>query len=195
MTTNSSFHSLKELIRALANNEELLSALFERRNVRVRWEDALPLVDEKGEKIEFLIEKGIVQQNADYLEIDEQFQEFFEQVLEINIKISTAYIRESLEVLRNNIEYWISEKNNTHKFGYLRKVKSELRKIGKTVWRNSVDLRRNIEDTFKTEPNYKIKIAKLQRYDQKREDIMELIGVTEHLCFEKEKLFFYPCHR
>lgn len=185
-----SFHNLKDLIRALANNEPLLTALFERRNTSIHLEDALALVDERTEKLEMLNERGLVQQNGDFLELDERFRDFFELVLEVNIEVNTAYIRESIASLQANIQYYLNEKGSSRKTYYLRKVKGELRKLHKGVWRNTLDLRRNIEDTYKTEPNYKNKIAKLESYDQKAEDIQKLIAVAEQLCFHKEKLFF-----
>ncbi|MFN2424548.1 MAG: hypothetical protein ABR572_12325, partial [Cryomorphaceae bacterium] len=186
----SSFQNLKELIRAIANAEALLSTLFERRNVRMRYEDALELMEDRPEKIELLRERGVLQQNGDFLDLSEEYLEFFEQVLEVNVEVNTAFIRESMEVLQSNILYYLNEKAEVRKQSYLRKVKGALRKLYKGVWRNTLDLRRNIEDTYKTEPNYKTKIAKLERYDQKADDIQRLIIEAERLCFEKEKLFF-----
>lgn len=174
----------------MANAEALLSALFERRNVRMRYEDALALMDDRPEKIELLRERGVLQQNGDFLDLSEEYLEFFEQVLEVNIEVNSSYIRESIEALQSNIRYYLNEKAETRKQFYLRKVKAALRKLHKGVWRNTLDLRRNIEDTYKTEPNYKNKIAKLERYDQKAEDIQLLIAEAERLCFEREKLFF-----
>ncbi|NEN22259.1 hypothetical protein G3O08_01910 [Cryomorpha ignava] len=184
------FRTLKDFIRALANNEAFFSALFARRNVSIRYEDAMDLLDGRPDRLAFLIEHGLVQQNGEFLELDEQFQEFFEQILEVNIEVSTAYIQESVESIQSNITYFLNENSSSRKHQYLRKVKSDLRKLYKNIWRNTLDLRRNIEDTYKTEPNYKIKIAKLERYDQKAGDIEKLIAVVEDLCFEKEKLFF-----
>ena len=56
--------------------------------------------------------------------------------------------------------------------------------------RNIVDLNRNIENTFKTEPTYKIKISKLEDYDQKRQDISSLIHQTQKLLDGEELTFF-----
>lgn len=184
------FRSLKDFIRALANNEPLFSALFARRNVSIRHEDAMDLLDGKADRLELLMAHGLVQQNGEFLELDEQLQEFLEQILEVNIEVSTAYIQESLESIQSNITYYLNENSSSRKHQYLRRVKGDLRKLYKNIWRNTLDLRRNIEDTYKTEPNYKIKIDKLERYDQKANDIEKLIAVVENLCFEKEKLFF-----
>lgn len=55
--------------------------------------------------------------------------------------------------------------------------------------RNVVDLRRNIDTTFKNEPNYKNKKAKLENLDRKRLDIKDLIEQTEYLISNEEKNF------
>lgn len=184
------FLNLQDLIRSLANSEALLTTLFEKRNSSVRWEDALILVDDRAEKLERLKERGLLQQHGNLLELDERFQDFFEQVLDVNIEVNTAYIHHSIEGLRNNIQYYHNEKTTSRKNYYLRKVKSDIRKIYKGAWRNTLDLRRNIEDIYKTEQNYKNKIAKLQSYDRKVNDINALISEAEVLCFVKEQIFF-----
>ena len=53
-----------------------------------------------------------------------------------------------------------------------------------------VDLKRNIDNTFKNEPNYKNKRAKLLNLDSKRKDIAKLISQTETIITEDEVTFF-----
>jgi hypothetical protein len=53
-----------------------------------------------------------------------------------------------------------------------------------------VDLKRNIDNTFKNEPNYKNKKAKLIHLDNKRKDIVKLIELTEKLLAEGDITFF-----
>lgn len=53
-----------------------------------------------------------------------------------------------------------------------------------------VDLKRNIDNTFKNEPTYKNKRAKLIHLDNKRKDITKLIAQTEKLITEDELTFF-----
>lgn len=56
--------------------------------------------------------------------------------------------------------------------------------------RNVIDLKRNIDSTFKNEPNYQIKKKKLVRLDEKRRDIEALIRVSEELLVTEEDRFF-----
>jgi mevalonate pyrophosphate decarboxylase len=66
-----------------------------------------------------------------------------------------------------------------------------MRKIGRITLRNIIDLNRNIENAFKSEPNYKIKIVRLESFDQKRKDIQQLIEQTERMILgEEEQTFF-----
>lgn len=163
--------------------------MFEKRKViNYKFEHALEFLSE--DRLHSLIEKGILRQNNSYLEIDDQFLEFFEEILEVNEEINTAYIHESISQVKQNILYYLQEPNENRKYSYLRKIKTTLRKTGRVVLRNIVDLNRNIDNTFKAEPNYKIKISKLENYDKKRLDINVLIDQTERLVTEEEQTFF-----
>ena len=65
-----------------------------------------------------------------------------------------------------------------------------MRNIALTTLRNVIDLKRNIDSTFKNEPNYQIKKKKLVRLDEKRRDIEALIRVSEELLVTEEDRFF-----
>lgn len=184
-----SFHSIKELINTLSWAKDLLGEMFEKRKViNYKFEHALEFLSE--DRLQSLIEKGILRQNNSYLEIDDQFLEFFEDILEVNEEINTAYIHESISQVKQNILYYLQEPNENRKYSYLKKIKATLRKTERVVLRNIVDLNRNIDNTFKAEPNYKIKISKLENYDRKRIDINVLIDQTEKLVTEEELTFF-----
>lgn len=183
------FHSIKELINTLSWAKELLTEMFEKRKSFVyRYDHALELLEE--DRIETLCMKGILRRNGPFLEIDEQFQVFFEQVLEVNEEINTSYVNENIQQVRQQINFYLQENNENRKHIYLKQVKSALRKIGRITLRNIIDLNRNIENVFKTEPNYIIKIARLEGFDEKRRAIYGLIECTERLVTEEDLTFF-----
>jgi hypothetical protein len=185
------FSSIKELLNTLVREHKLLAEMFEKRkSLAYKWDYALELVDHKEERIQYLLDKSVLRANGRFLEIDDQFLQFFEQVLEVNEEINTSYINENIRQVKEHILYYLQENSETRKYGYLRAVKSALRKIGRITLRNIVDLNRNIDNTFKTEPSYKVKLAKLQNYDTRRHDIAHLIGQTEKLITEEEQTFF-----
>ncbi len=189
MTT---FYSIKELLSTLIREYKLLTEMFEKRkSLSYSYEYALELVDYKEERIEYLLSHSVLTRNGNFLEIDDQFLQFFEQVLEVNEEINISTINENIRNVKENILYYLKEDNQSRKYNYLRIVKNALRKIGNLTVRNVIDLKRNIENTFKNEPNYKVKKAKLENLDIRRMDINSFIDQTDKLISgEEEQTFF-----
>lgn len=191
MDNTSHFHSLEELIRALERERRLIHALFQdRKKLSFRYELARELASKKDESIEFLKRYGIIRENADFVELEDVYLKFFEDVLEVNEEINVASVKESIGNLNNAIEYYLSENNPNRKYGYLRDVKRILRGIALTTLRSVIDLKRNIDNTYKNEPTFAIKKKKLVHLDEKRKDIAALINECERVIDEKQATFF-----
>lgn len=185
------FTSIKELLSTLVREHRLLTEMFEKRKtLSYKYDFALELVDYNEERIQYLISRSVIRLNGSFLEIDDQFLQFFEQVLEVNEEINIASINTNIQHVKENILYYLKENNDARRYNYLRTVKNALRKIGNITLRNVVDLKRNIDITFKNEPNYKVKKAKLEILDHKRIDINTLIEQTYALISEEEQTFF-----
>lgn len=185
------FHSIRELFSTLIRGSKLLTEMFEKRkSLSYKYEHALELLEDNEDVIQLLLSKEVINQNGNFIEIDESFLDFFEQVLEVNEVINTAYINDNFEAVKQNILYYLQENSESRKNTYLKAVKSMLKKIGRITIRNIVDLKRNVENTFKTEPNFKVKLAKLENHKKKLTDIKNLIEQTEQLITEDERTFF-----
>lgn len=191
MDNLSHFHSLEELIRALDRERKLLRALFQdRKKLSFRYDLARDLASKKDESIEFLRRYGVIRENTDFVELEDVYLKFFEDVLEVNEEINVASVKESIGNLNNAIDYYLSENNPSRKYGYLRDVKRILRNIALTTLRNVIDLKRNIDNTYKNEPTFAIKKKKLVHLDEKRKDIADLINECERVIDEKQTTFF-----
>ncbi|WP_312076560.1 hypothetical protein [Chryseobacterium sp.] len=185
------FSNIKEILLALKREEDLLSEMFKRRKTaNYKYEYALEMVDDNDGRLQYLMNRSVIRQNGNTLEIDDLYLQFFEQVLEANEEINTSYINENLDKVKQNIDYYFNEQNEQRRHGYLRTVKNTLRKISIITLRNIVDLKRIIDNTFKSEPNYKNKKAKLINLDNKRKDITKLIEQTELLITDDNVTFF-----
>lgn len=191
MDAASHFHSLEELIRALDRERKLLYALFQdRKRLSFRYNLAKELATKKDESLEFLRRFGIIHENGDFVELEDVYLKFFEEVLEVNEEINVASVKESIGSLNAAIDYYQSEKNATRKWGYLKDVKRILRNIALTTLRNVIDLKRNIDNTYKNEPTFVVKKKKLVHLDEKRKDIAALINECEMVIDEKQATFF-----
>ncbi len=70
----------------------------------------------------------------------------------MNEEINISLIDANIQYLRDQINYFLKENNEHRKYNYLRAIKSSLRKMGVITLRNIVDLKRNIDNTFKMNP-------------------------------------------
>ena len=185
------FNDIKELVSTLKREEKLISEMFsKRKTLDYKLSDAIELVDYAEDRIDFLIQRSVIRENGGLLELDDQFLEFFEQVLDVNEEINLSYIDENIKNIRENIDYFLNENNEKRKYSYLQFIKKTFRKMGIITLRSVVDLRRNIENTFKNEANYKNKQLKLENLDEKRTVVTNLIKQTLSLINEEERTFF-----
>jgi len=185
------FINISELLTALNREKELLSEMFgKRKSIDYKYSDAIELVDFDENRLEFLIQKEVIRENNELLELSDTYLEFFEQILGVNEEINAAYIDESIQKIKEHIDYFLNENNPARKHVYLMVIKNTFRKIGKITYRSVIDLRRNVENTFKNEPNYKNKQLKLKNLDEKRALIKSLIHQTLVLTDNDERTFY-----
>lgn len=185
------FNDIKELVTALKREEKLISEMFsKRKSIDYKLSDALELVDYEESRIDLLIQKSVIRETGGFLELDGQFLEFFEQVLFVSEEINLSYIDENIKSIKEKIVYFLNEHSETRRYTYLRFIKKTFRNMGLITLRSVVDLRRNIENTFKNESNYKNKQLKLENLDEKRTIITNLIQQTLSLINEEELTFF-----
>jgi len=186
------FSNIKELLSVLARERTLLAEMFgKRKTFSYKYDYALELVDHDDNRLRYLIDHSVIRENGSFLEIDDQYIQFFEQILEVNEEINISLIDSNIQHLKDQINYYFKENNEHRKYNYLRTIKSSLRKMGMLTLRNVVDLKRNIDNTFKNEPNYKIKKAKLESLDKKRDNLSLFIQSIEELINGKDEQTFF----
>src|SRR5690554_4803117 len=185
------FNDIKELVSTLKREEKLIAEMFsKRKSIDYKYSDAIELVDSDEGRLDFLKDRGVIRENGNYLELDDYFLEFFEQILDVNEEINLSYIDENIKNIKENIDYFLNENNENRRYSYLKFIKKTLRKIGMITFKSVIDIRRNVENTFKNEANYKNKQLKLQNLDEKRTLVKRLIEQTLHLVTAEEHTFF-----
>lgn len=184
------FGNLKELIRWLDRGQALLADMFsKRKTMAIRYDDAVEVLDGKEDWLRFLISHGVIIKNADTLELDDTYQKFFENVLAINEDINVATVRQYVDSIRLNIESWLAADSDKRKAQIMREIRHTLRSIEQVTHKNVVDLKRNIDVTYKQEPDFKIKRLRLKDFDAKRSQIVTLIDETNKI-METQTVFF-----
>lgn len=190
MEAISHFRTIEELVKMLDREKLLFRDMFEKRkSLAYRTDFAMEIVDYKKERIQYLIDHGVIHENGDFLEMEDVYVQFFEDVLDMNEEISVSSVREYIGSLKENINYCLEENNEHRKFMYQGNVRKILRKIGLRTLKNVVDLKRNVDVAYKQEPNYKIKKTRLKNLDEKRKGIKVLIQECEKM-MDSQIVFF-----
>ena len=190
METLSHFRTIEELVKVLDREKTLFRDMFERRkSLAYRMDFALEVVDYRRERIQFLIDHGVIHENGDFLEMEDVYVQFFEEVLDMNEEISVSSVKEYLDSLKENINYYLQENNESRKNQYQSNVRKTIRRIGLRTLKNIIDLKRNVDTAYKQEPNYKIKKSRLANLDEKRKSIKVLIQECEKM-LDGEVVFF-----
>lgn len=184
------FHSIKELARGLQQGARLLNDMFlKRKTVALRYDEALETLDGDENKLRHLIDFGVVVRSGDFVELDDMYQRFFEEVLAVNEDINIASVQTYISKLKLGMDSYLASENPGRKAQFLREVRHSFKSIEKATRRNVVDLKRNVDDTYKQEPDFKIKELRLRDFDEKAKLIGELIRQTENV-IDEQAIFF-----
>lgn len=121
--------------------------------------------------------------------MEDIYVQFFEEVLQINEEINVSSVQDYITHLKENIGYWMSSGSEKDKYKYSNEVRRALKRIALATEKNVIDVKRNIDRTYKNEPDYKIKKKKLENPDDKRKGISSLIDSAERV-IDEENAFF-----
>ncbi|WP_130893289.1 hypothetical protein [Paraprevotella xylaniphila] len=184
------FRSIEELTKTLSHEQGLLSEMFEKRKLmKFPVGLAIDLVGGNEARLRKLIEYGVLVETGNMVEIESDYLNFFEEVLNVNEEISVLSVQECINTLKEYIGYFLQETNINRKTGYQDSVRQLLKKTGFRTLKNVVDLKRNMDNAYKQEPNYIIKKKKLENLDEKSRSIRSMIRECEKL-MDNEHAFF-----
>lgn len=184
------FRSIEELTKTLSREQGLLSEMFEKRKLmKFPVGLAIDLVGGNETRLRKLVNYGVLVETGNTVEIESDYLNFFEEVLNVNEEISVLSVQECINTLKEYIGYFLQETNTNRKAGYQDSVRQLLKKTGFRTLKNVVDLKRNMDNAYKQEPNYIIKKKKLENLDEKSHSIRAMIRECEKL-MDNEHAFF-----
>jgi hypothetical protein len=175
--------SIKDLINLLYQNREVIEMLFGNKD-SINKSEILAREDMTDEKLEKLVMYEIVHENNNIVGLDDRVITFIEEFLEIG-EVTTSFINDNIQALHENLKYYRIDSNPK----FLRNIKRSLKKVNSTTSREVMKLHKNIDDTYKNQDNYVIKLQELDKYKRKRDDIINLIKETEQIISEAQGFF------
>ncbi|MBO9702053.1 MAG: hypothetical protein J7604_17730 [Sporocytophaga sp.] len=175
--------SIKDLINLLYQNREVIEMLFGNKE-SINKSEILARDDMSDEKLEKLAIYEIIHENNNIISLDDRIITFIEEVLEIG-EVTTSFINDNIQSLNENLKYYRIDSNPR----FLRNIKRSLKKINSTTSREVIKLHKNIDEAYKNQGNYLIKLQELDKYKRKRDDIINLIKETEQIIADAQDFF------
>lgn len=187
------FRDIDSLLRVISREKDILRFLFiSRKAPSLRSEQALEnFLSSDERRLNLLLDHGVIRlSEGGVLVLEETYLRFFEEVLEVNEEINVQSVKQHIDALNENIELWLTAGTDPQRFRYMGEILRILRNISLSTHRNVIDLKRNIDSTYKNERDYALKRKRLEILDRKRADIALLIKEAEKVIDERHPMFF-----
>ncbi|MBT1710520.1 hypothetical protein KK062_19910 [Fulvivirgaceae bacterium PWU5] len=175
--------SIKDLVNLLYQNKEVIEMLFGNKD-SVNKSEILAREDMTDEKLEKLVVNELIHENNNIISLDDRIMTFIEEFLEIG-EVTTSFINDNIQALNEGLRYYHIDNN----IKFLRNIKRSLKRINSTTSREVMKLHKNIDDTYKNQDNYVIKLQELEKYKRKRDDIINLIRESEQIVSDAQGFF------
>ena len=89
------FKSIDDLLRVLEREKVLMKQMFQKRpSTSLKYDYALELTEYKEERVKYLIDYGVIRDSGNFLEMEDVYLKFFEEVLKVEWKHRLLLARE-----------------------------------------------------------------------------------------------------
>lgn len=175
--------NVKDLLSNLYYNRSVIELLFGHRD-QVTVNELLSREDITEEQYRKLVSLDILYEYENVVSLNDAVTAMFEDFMEIG-EVTPSFINDYLNELSRHIMFY----QDTREMRFLRSMKKYLKRINTTITREIIKLQKNVDDTYKNESNYRIKLQKLEDYREKRDAIIQFIDRTNKTIDENRNLF------
>jgi hypothetical protein len=175
--------NVNDILSQLYQHRDVVEFLFaNRENITVN--ELLAREDISQEQYMKLRSLDLLYEYENIVSLNDAVIAMFEDFMEIG-EVTPGFINDYLNELKRHIRFY----HEVHEHRFLRSIKKYLKRIGVALSREIIKLQKNVDDTYKNEANYRIKIQKLEDYRAKRDTIIEFIKRTEEVIGDTRQLF------
>lgn len=175
--------NVKDLLSNLYYNRGVVELLFGQRD-HVTVNELLSRDDITEEQYRKLVSLDILYEYENVVSLNDAVVAMFEDFMEIG-EVTPGFINDYINELKRYIRFY----QEAREMRFLRSIKKYLKRINSTLTREIIKLQKNVDDTYKNESNYRIKLQKLEDYREKRDTIIEFIKQTNAIVDETRVLF------
>jgi len=175
--------NVNDILSQLYHNRAVVEFLFaNRENITVN--ELLAREDLTQEQYQKLRSLDLLYEYENIVSLNDAVVAMFEDFMEIG-EVTPGFINDYINELKRHIRFY----QEVHEHRFLRSIKKYLKRINVALSREIIKLQKNVDDTYKNESNYKIKIHKLEDYRAKRDTIIDFINKTGEVIEETRGLF------
>lgn len=175
--------NVKDLLSHLYYNRGVVELLFGVRD-QITVNELLGREDITEEQYRRLVSLEILYEHENIVSLNDAVVAMFEDFMEIG-EVTPGFINDYINELNRYIRFY----QEAREIRFLRNIKKYLKRINSTLTREIIKLQKNVDDTYKNESNYRIKLQKLEDYREKRDTIIDFIKKTEDVIDETRTLF------
>jgi hypothetical protein len=175
--------NVKDLLSNLYTNRGVIELLFGQRD-QITVNELLGRDDISEEQYRKLVSLDILFEYENIVSLNDAVVSMFEDFMEIG-EVTPGFINDYINELKRHIRFY----QEAREMRFLRSIKKYLKRINSTLTREIIKLQKNVDDTYKNEGNYRIKLQKLEDYREKRDTIIDFIKQTTAIVDETRVLF------
>lgn len=175
--------NVNDILSQLYHQRHVVEFLFaNRENITVN--ELLSRDDISQEQYQKLKSLDLIYEYESIVSLNDAVVAMFEDFMEIG-EVTPGFINDYINELKRHIRFY----QEVHEHRFLRSIKKYLKRINIALSREIIKLQKNVDDTYKNEANYRIKIQKLEDYREKRDTIIDFIRKTEDIITDTRGLF------
>jgi polyhydroxyalkanoate synthesis regulator phasin len=175
--------NVNDILSQLYQNRSTVEFLFANRD-NITVNELMAKGELSSDQYQRMLSLDLVYEYEGIVSLNDAVISMFEDFMEIG-EVTPGAINDYINELKRHIRFY----QEVHEYRFLRSIKKYLRKLNGVLPKEIIKLQKNVDDTYKNEANYRIKLQKLEAYREKRDTIIDFIRKTETIIDETRQLF------
>jgi len=175
--------NIHDILGQLYQHRDLVAYLFANRD-RVSLNELIAAGSLTQEQYLKLKSLDLIYDYEGVISLNDAVVSMFEEFMEIG-EVTPGLVRDYMNELQRQLRFY----TDIRELRFLRGVKKYLKRIDVALSREIIKLQKNVDDTYKNESNYRVKIQKLEDYREKRDTIISFIKSTHDIIDTNRNLF------
>jgi len=175
--------NIHDILGQLYQHRDLVEYLFANRD-RVSLNELIAAGSLTQEQYLKLKSLDLIYDYEGVISLNDAVVSTFEEFMEIG-EATPGLVRDYMNELQRQLRFY----TDIRELRFLRGVKKYLKRIDVALSREIIKLQKNVDDTYKNESNYRVKIQKLEDYREKRDTIISFIKSTHDIIDTNRNLF------